>query len=506
MSILEKIFKIGEKQRVHYARYIEPAWQSATGQGLRSLPELVRLAHYYYDTSILLRTIISVLERETFKNSFAVIKDGVKIKKDESIFKSLINRANDTQTLEEVMRSAYIELNICANAIIIAELEYSLDQDGLMYKKLKQIYKANLEFCELIISQDGRSGMTDQGMVMFCPHHREVAETVKLSGDAERDYNILTSKRCRKCDFPLLPAFLRFYHPTYGYLHYSQDEVIHLKKWNRQHGMGIPPIATYLMYLYIMEAHNYFISTAYSLQRPPNSLILLRAGNVKNLEGAIQRAFSDAQQAPHILPIISVDADIPEKLIEVINLSQDIKEQDYQKIRDEITSRISALYGVTPIFTGDLRGVGGLNQEGLQIMVTNRVIEDEQRILNIALQKISLLIDPTGSEYIVMEKNEIRDDALIQDYNAKVLQNVQMLQSLGYNIEVNINDDGRLSYKIIGKSATLPQQSSKFSTLGLGTGMGMDISEGITGGAEIGGGGEGQPATSQVSAGEGAVT
>lgn len=471
MSIFDKLFKIYQKEEKHHAHYVDFSWQSNTGLGVRTFPDLIRLSHYYYDTNILLRTIISVLERETFKNSIAVMKDGVKIPKDESKFKSLLAKANDTQTLEQVLRMAYIELNVCANAIIICELQYIIGDDGLLYRQLKQIYKANLEYSELIMSADGKAGMTDQGMIMFCPNHRNYARQIKLTGDGETDLALIQDLKCIYCDFPLLPAYLRFNHPYQGVLYYSSDEVIHLAKWRRGLGMGIPPITTFLQYMYIMEAHNYFISTAYSLQRPPNSLIVLRGGNYKNLEGALQKAFIEAQQSPHLLPIISVDADVPEKLIEVVNLSSEIKEQDYQKMRDEITSKIAALYGVSPIFTGDLRGVGGLNQEGLQIMVTNRVIEDEQRILNEALKKISLLIDPTGREVLVMEKNELRDENMIQEYNAKVLQNVQALQGLGYEVEIKMDDEGKLSYKIVGKMP-LSEQLGVKGGRGLGLEMG----------------------------------
>ena len=468
MSIFDIVRGLFSKQENRQASFFLPNWNLSTSQGQRPFPELVRLAYYFYDTNILLRTIIDVLTREVFRNGItARDSKGQLVDISDTRFKTIVERANDTQSLEKVLRDAYVDLNLTGNAFIIIEMSEDRTE-------IKQIYKANPEFSELLLTSDGRAGITDAGMIMFCVNHRAYTRTVRLTGNEEYDYQLLTQQSCPHCGLPLLPAFMRFYHPLYGYLHYSRDEVVHLKKWSHGIGLGTPPVLTFADKLNLLQAHDYYIVTTYTFQKIPNQIAVLRAGNIKSLESAIQKAMNEAQQHPNLLPIISVDADIPEKLVEVIDLSPKIKEAEMKQLRDEIRSQLSALYGVMPIFTGDLRGVGGLNQEGLQIMVTNRTVEDEQAIMNEALKHISALIYPSLEFTLMLNKNEMRDDAMIQDYNQKVLANVQTLVSLGYEVELKQVEDGRLSYKIIGKKAKTEAEKGIGAGLGAGLGAGME--------------------------------
>ena len=49
------------------------------------------------------------------------------------------------------------------------------------------------------------------------------------------------------------------------------------------------------------------------------------------------------------------------------------------KLREELRQRISAFYGVSNVFMQDSGKGGGLNNEGLQILVTNRAVEYGQK-------------------------------------------------------------------------------------------------------------------------------
>jgi len=52
------------------------------------------------------------------------------------------------------------------------------------------------------------------------------------------------------------------------------------------------------------------------------------------------------------------------------------------EMRNEFRRQIGALYGVMPLFQADVSTSGGLNNEGLQITVTNEAIEDGQAVFN----------------------------------------------------------------------------------------------------------------------------
>ena len=52
----------------------------------------------------------------------------------------------------------------------------------------------------------------------------------------------------------------------------------------------------------------------------------------------------------------------------------------YIAVRDEIRNRMAAYYGVSSVFMIDSGKSGGLNNEGMQILVTNRAVEFGQKV------------------------------------------------------------------------------------------------------------------------------
>jgi len=55
---------------------------------------------------------------------------------------------------------------------------------------------------------------------------------------------------------------------------------------------------------------------------------------------------------------------------------------DYISVKDDLRDRISAFYGVSKVFMADNTTSGGLNNEGMQILVTNRAVQKAQTIYN----------------------------------------------------------------------------------------------------------------------------
>ena len=54
-----------------------------------------------------------------------------------------------------------------------------------------------------------------------------------------------------------------------------------------------------------------------------------------------------------------------------------LEELQYIPIKDDIRQRISSFFGVSNVFMNDVSG-GGLNNEGMQIVVTNRALAASQ--------------------------------------------------------------------------------------------------------------------------------
>ena len=59
-----------------------------------------------------------------------------------------------------------------------------------------------------------------------------------------------------------------------------------------------------------------------------------------------------------------------------------LKEMDYVSVKDDLRDRVSAFYGVSKVFMADNTTSGGLNNEGMQILVTNRAVQKAQTVYN----------------------------------------------------------------------------------------------------------------------------
>ena len=79
-------------------------------------------------------------------------------------------------------------------------------------------------------------------------------------------------------------------------------------------------------------------------------------------------------------------------------------------VRDELRMRIAAFYGVSNVFMMDTGKGGGLNNEGLQILVTNRAVEYGQKLYSRELFPRLLAEMGTTDWELTLRPNEEEDD------------------------------------------------------------------------------------------------
>ena len=66
---------------------------------------------------------------------------------------------------------------------------------------------------------------------------------------------------------------------------------------------------------------------------------------------------------------MGIEAEGGKGAVEWINSWILFKEMDYVSVKDDLRDRISAFYGVSKVFMADNTTSGGLNNEGMQILV-----------------------------------------------------------------------------------------------------------------------------------------
>ena len=121
-----------------------------------------------------------------------------------------------------------------------------------------------------------------------------------------------------------------------------------------------------------------------------------------------------------------------------------LKEMDYISVKDDLRDRISGFYGVSKVFMADNSASGGLNNEGMQILVTNRAVEMAQTIWN------NYVFPFVTKEFGILDWElklppSEEEDEIAKLRKREIEVNVaSAIKNLGF--EVNMDDEGRFTY------------------------------------------------------------
>ena len=151
------------------------------------------------------------------------------------------------------------------------------------------------------------------------------------------------------------------------------------------------------------------------------------------------------EEDPHFIPVMGIEAENGKGSVEWIKFMDSLKEMDYVAVKEDLRDRIAAFYGVSKIFMADSSASGGLNNEGMQILVTNRAVEMAQNVYNkyvfpwfvgeFGITDWKLVLPPSEEEdeIAVMRKREIEVNIAAS------------IKNLGFIVDMN--EDGEFTFK-----------------------------------------------------------
>ncbi|MCK5216585.1 MAG: hypothetical protein KAJ93_02290 [Methanosarcinales archaeon] len=324
-----------------------------------------------------------------------------------------IRTANSNgQSLQEVLSDFEFNMDVADNAYIILLKSYIYSNAGkIIESEIREILSVDPRGIKKIADESGRLG----NLIWVCPEHRDVTETSP-------------GHICSKCKNKLLPA----YYETTGTSdkqYYLKDEVIHSSKFYPSILYGYPPILkavdTALAYHYLEKRTLSF----YERGRAPG-IATFPTNNQASLRAFWDETMERLQDDPYYIPIVGYDSG-GKAGASFLKLMED-PNTDMLEVKKELRERIGSRFGVSLIFQGDTSTSGGLNNEGLQITVTNRAIEDGQRIYN---EKIfPWLCSQFGiTDYVLqLNPNEEADEMADKERFSQETQNAIKMQELGY--------------------------------------------------------------------------
>ena len=340
------------------------------------------------------------------------------------------NMNDNRQDILKISEELNDDFEVIDDGYLLAIMDYYFNQDGEIIAEIPvEFLRADPRWMRLIADKKGRPGKNQSGDTLFvCPEHRNAI--------------IFNQARC-KCGKQALPAHFRSEEPDGKYVYYGADEVLHKSKYNPSLTYGFSLIYPAWMKVVTLMNMDVYIKSYYSKQRPPRGLLFVDTPNMNTLEKAWAWMTDQWKKNPHQIPPIAVERTQGGRgnMVDFIDFMKTPEDMQFIEMRNEYRRQIGALYGVMPLFQADMSQSGGLNNEGLQITVTNRAVKDGQTLFN--EEVYPWVCDKLGvTDYtLTLIPSEEEDKKTEEELWGMKIDNAKKMQDLGFDITLNEDND-----------------------------------------------------------------
>lgn len=352
------------------------------------------------------------------------------------ILEKILENCNENgQSLLDVSEQIEDDLNIIDDGYELCVKDYLFSEKGKLVGVIPlEFLRVFPKHIRMKADKTGRFGRDDEGNeVKTCVVHRTELFT---NGETH----------CTRCGCELFPAHYRAVGPKGQFIHYIENEIYHKSKYKPSLTYGFSPIFSIWMKAVTLMNQDKYIKDYYTKQRPPRGLLFVKTPNMNSLKKAWAWMLDMFKQNPHIIPPIAIEGEKQgNQFVQFIDFMRGLDEMQFTQTREEYRRTIGAVYGVQPIFQNDVSTSGGLNNEGLQITVTNRASEDGQKVHNKGFFPwIAKQLEVT--DYIIeLNPSEEQDEMAELERESVKMQNARMMQAMGF--DVTYNQDGAFEYE-----------------------------------------------------------
>lgn len=323
--------------------------------------------------------------------------------------------------------------------------DYYWGRDGMLIHSVPvELLRVDPKYIRLIADRKGRPGMNMNGQRLFvCLAHRNSVH--------------MDIEKCPNCGRQMFPAYFRAEEPNGNFIYYAKEEICHKSKYNSSLTYGCSLIYSVWMKVVTLMNMDMYMKNYYTKQRPPRGLLFVNTPNMDSLTKAWGWMMEEFKKNPHTIPPIAVEQTAGSRgnLVNFIDFMRSMDEMQFIECRNEFRRQIGACYSVMPLFQADISTSGGLNNEGLQITVTNRAVKDGQGIYNDEFYPWVCKQLGVTDYKIELNPNEEQDLVAKEDLRAKRIQNARMMQEMGF--EVTLNEDEEFEYDPIDEPVEAPE-------------------------------------------------
>lgn len=384
-------------------------------------------------------TTINALRNKIFRRGFKIEERVENPDKSQlKLLKQIMIRMNDNdQSLKEVAKMFEQDENIFDDGYLISLRDYIFASNGdVLTAETQEIIRASPTVVAIIADSEGRLGYTHEGKKVFVdPTNRDrliTEEEAETQGFKNRD------------GIKFQPAHHRgvtYYGNETRDIFYIPGEVFHISKHNPTVTNGRSPMHSIWMKMITLIEQDRYLLLNYQKGRPPRGILAISTTNFASAKSAWEAAKAEAKKDPHsINPMLMGDKDGKGK-IEWIELMKPLADMQFIETRNEARRAIGAIYGVMPLFAGDLTDSGGLNNEGLQITVTNQAVEEGQKLYNDKVFPWILKQFEITDYRLELEEPEEKDEVIDAKIMGIKIDNALKMTQMGFDVSYNKKED-----------------------------------------------------------------
>ena len=409
-----------------------------------------------------------ILECDSCKSRKLTRPDPMHRKILEKLYTKAVN--NNEQDLEDVARMIERDLEVADNAYLLVLKNYhindstgEIDWEGT---RIKEVLRIDPPQVAMIADSDGRIGFDDKRIPVYvCPHFEH------------RDKR-LTENKCRRHKVPVqalkavteVSSVYSVGIPQPKRVIYGEGEII-WKAGKYQPGLiyGYSPIYAIWQKIMALSHMDEYIKKYFDKMRPPRGLLVVASRNYETFQKAWNTLEQRATEDPYRIHPLMVESERGGRnMAQWIDFTGSLKELQFIDIRRELRMIIGAMYGVLPLYFGELPG--GWNQEGMQVTITNRAVKWAQDFLCKHFFDKLLLMMGIEDWQIRLKPGEEADELRELQVEAQKIQNHAEYQSMGFEVGRTHKGEWKVSKEVVnepmmgmgrGASATGSQDQTK---------------------------------------------
>ena len=331
------------------------------------------------------------------------------------------------QLFIDVLRELEDDLNTMDDAYIVMVKEYFLDGNGkIRMHRVKELYRGDPVTMYIYADENGVRGTKG----FTCVNHRSIIATEP-------------HEMCEACNSNLFP--IHYVNRVGGEDQYFlEGEVLHFSKYSPSRLYGLSPILTLYNHIMTLIAMENYVNSSYTKSRMPRGLLAVQTRNMESMRSFWRSVKEKMEQDPHFIPVMGIEAENGKGAVEWIKFMDSLKEMDYVAVKDDLRDRISAFYGVSKVFMADNTTSGGLNNEGMQILVTNRAVQMAQNVYNNYV--FPFLVKQFGITdwELKLPPSEEEDEIAVLRKREIEVNIAASIKNLGF--EIDMDEDGNFTY------------------------------------------------------------